>query len=91
VLHILTVAHGNAEERRPNASRGELHEVICDGGISSVDIAFGAVNSRHREAREEDVGVVALRMLAQLAQLIAENSVQAKFAENPFHIPGWKI
>ena len=61
--------------------------MICGGGISSVDIAFGAVNSRHREAREEDVGVVALRMLAQLAQLIAENSVQAKFAENPFHIP----
>jgi hypothetical protein len=65
VPRILTAAHGNAEERSPNASRGEIHEEIRGVGISSVLVGFGAVISRHREASEEDVGMVALRMFAQ--------------------------
>lgn len=64
MLQILT-AHRSAEERRTNASPGEIPKEVRGGGISPVFVGFGAVVSRRREASEEEVGLVALKMLAQ--------------------------
>src|SRR5215207_1117199 len=46
-------------EERPNATRGAISDEVLGGGISSVDIVFGAVINRCRQASEEDVGLVA--------------------------------
>jgi hypothetical protein len=81
VLGILTATHGNAGARRSNATRGAISDEVRGVGISSVLVAYSAVISRHREASEEDVGVVALGMLAQP---ISEKALRTNFGELPF-------
>jgi hypothetical protein len=61
VLLIIAPAAGNGWERRPNASGGAISDEVLGGGISSVDIASGAVINRRCQASEEDVGLVAAK------------------------------
>jgi hypothetical protein len=85
VLRILTATHGNAGARRSNATRGAISDEVRGVGISSGLVAFSAVISRHREASEEDVGVVALGMLAQP---ISEKASRTNFGELTFQALG---